>query len=42
MRSSETLVGYRAFGEVNDSEDRYRTMIDAIPAMAWSNSFRTI
>jgi PAS domain-containing protein len=24
------------FGEMNDSEDRYRTMIDAIPAMAWS------
>ena len=26
---------YRTFGEMNDSEDRYRTMIDAIPAMAW-------
>src|SRR6266446_8365948 len=37
MRSSETLVGYRTFGEVNDSEDRDRTMIDAIPAMAWSS-----
>jgi PAS domain S-box-containing protein len=35
--ASETLLGYRTFGEMNDSEDRYRTMIDAIPAMAWSS-----
>ena len=36
MRLSETLL-HRTFGEMNDSEDRYRTMIDAIPAMAWSS-----
>jgi PAS domain S-box-containing protein len=30
------LLRYCAFGEMNDSEDRYRTIIDAIPAMAWS------
>jgi PAS domain S-box-containing protein len=36
MRSCETLLRYRTFGEMNDSEDRYRTMIDAIPTMAWS------
>src|SRR3984893_6161331 len=37
MRSCATLFRYRTFGEMNDSEDRYRTMIDAIPAMAWSS-----
>src|ERR1700687_3692732 len=36
MRSCATLLRYRTFGEMNDSEDRYRTMIDAIPTMAWS------
>src|SRR5229473_3436832 len=36
MRLSETLL-HRTFGEMNDSEDRYRTMLDAIPAMAWSS-----
>jgi formate hydrogenlyase transcriptional activator len=37
MRSGETLLDYRTFGEMDDSEDRYRTLIDAIPAMAWSS-----
>ena len=37
MRSCETLLGYRTFGEMGHSEDPYRTMIDAIPAMAWSS-----
>jgi PAS domain S-box-containing protein len=30
------LLCCRTFGEMGHSEDRYRTMIDAIPAMAWS------
>jgi PAS domain S-box-containing protein len=36
MRLSETLL-HRTFGEMDDSDDRYRTMIDGIPAMAWSS-----
>jgi PAS domain S-box-containing protein len=37
MRSWETLLRYRTFGEMGHSEDPYRTMIDAIPAMASSS-----
>src|ERR1700682_5086780 len=36
MRSCETPLCYRTFGEMDHSEDQYRTMIDAIPTMAWS------
>src|SRR5258708_34592092 len=32
----ELIGSNRGFDEMNDSEDRYRTIIDAIPAMAWS------
>ena len=35
--ASERLLHYRTFAEMDDSENRYRTMIDAIPAMAWSS-----